>query len=415
MITRYYNLDKVIPVEYMKAIVFDPFCGASGDMIIGALVNMGADFGKVKDSMESIEIGDVKVECQKVKKIDISATKVNVKSEDKGCRNVKEIAEIIKKTGLEDFIIKDSISIFKKISKAESKIHGIPEDKLVFHEVGASDAIADIIGALVAFNDLGLGKSKVYCTPISLGGGFINCVHGKLPVPAPATLEILSESNMFTRGGPVDRELLTPTGAAILSHFVKVSCEFFPDIKIEKVGYGAGSNDLDIPNVLRVVLGKANDSLIKEQIEVIETNVDDVTGEVLGNLIDRLIDLGAKDVCVIPATMKKGRSGHIIKVISESKDTSNIARKIMEETGSLGVRVMPTKHRLIALRRLDSVSIDICGVTRKVTVKIATDTKGKLIGVSAEFEDAKRVSKEFGIPVRDVLRMAEEAAGRRFF
>jgi len=399
----------------MRAIVFDPFCGASGDMIIGAFLELGADFEKVRDAMECIGIGDVKVKCQKVRKCDIFATKVNVKTNDKGGIKENAIVEIIEKTGLDDFIIKDAISIFKRIARAESKIHGAPEDQLVFHEVGAFDAIADIIGSLVAFSDIGIKGSNVYSTPVSLGGGFIDCVHGKLPVPAPATLEILSDSKMFTRGGPVDKELLTPTGAAILSHFVENSCEFFPGIKIERVGYGAGLQDLDLPNVLRVVLGEVDDSLVKEQIEVIETNVDDVTGEVLGNLIDRLIELGAKDVCVIPATMKKGRSGHIIKVISESKDTSNIARKIMEETGSLGVRVMPTKHRLIALRKLDSVTIDIGGVNREVTVKIATDTKGKLLGVSAEFEDAKRVAKEFGVPVRDVIKKAEEVAGRMFF
>ena len=398
----------------MRAIVFDPFCGASGDMIIGAFLELGADFEKVRDAMERIEIGDIKVKCEKVKKCDILATKVNVKTKDMGGRRVKDITEIIEKTCLEDFIIKDATSIFKKIAYAESKIHGVTEDQLVFHEVGAADAIADIIGSLVAFSDIGLKGCKVYSTPVSLGGGFIDCAHGKLPVPAPATLEILSDSKMLTRGGPVDRELLTPTGAAILSHFVEDCSEFFPRIKIEKVGYGAGLQDLSVPNVLRAVIGEADDALIKEQIEVIETNVDDVTGEVLGNLIDRLIDIGAKDVCIISATMKKGRSGHIIQVISESKDTQKIARIIMEETGSLGVRVMPTKHRLIALRRLDSVTINIEGVNRKVAVKIASDTNGKLLGVSAEFEDAKRVAKEFGVPVREIIRKAEEVAGRIF-
>lgn len=397
----------------MKAIVFDPFCGASGDMIIGALLELGADFGKVKDAIECTGFGDVKVDCKKVKKCDILATKVNVTTDDQGGRRVKDIKEIIEKTALEDFIIKDAISIFKKIADAESKIHGVAEDQLIFHEVGAKDAIADIIGACVAFYDLGLKGCKVYSTPVSMGSGLIDCVHGKLPVPAPATLQILLDSKMLTRGGPVDKELLTPTGAAILSHFVESYCEFFPRIKIEKVGYGAGLQDFDVPNVLRAVIGEVDDALVKEQIEVLETNVDDVTGEVLGNLIDRLISLGAKDVCVIPATMKKGRSGHIIQVISESKDTSKIARKIMEETGSLGVRIMPTKHRLIALRRLDSVTINIDGVNREVNVKIATDTNGELLGVSTEFEDAKRVAKEFSVPVKDIMRKAEEAARKK--
>jgi len=197
------------------------------------------------------------------------------------------------------------------------------------------------------------------------------------------------------RGGPVQEELLTPTGGAILAHFVQKCDEFFPQMCAEKIGYGAGSKDLDVPNVLR---GEVEDALVFDQIEVLETNVDDVSGEVLGNLIDELIGLGARDVAVIPAMMKKGRPGHIIQVIAKSEDVDVLARKIVQETGSLGVRV----------------TIDIAGKNRKVGVKIATDTQGNILNISAEFDDCKKVAKEIGVPVREVIRKAEEIAWGQF-
>ncbi|MDY6965860.1 MAG: nickel pincer cofactor biosynthesis protein LarC [Halobacteriota archaeon] len=398
----------------MKAIVFDPFCGASGDMIIGSLLDIGADHDKVKSAMENVDDGIKNVRIESVKKSGISATKVDVICDDKGHRMLKDVVKIVEDSGLDDAVIEDSKAIFEKIAEAESKVHDVTIDKLIFHEVGAADAIADVVGSSVAFHDLGVKNHSVYCTPISTGGGFVECSHGRLPVPAPATLEILSNSGLKSKGGPIDKELLSPTGAAILSHFVEVCDDFFPQMKIEKVGYGAGSYDLTIPNVLRTVLGEVDDALQRDEIEVLETNVDDVTGEILGELIDQLIKLGAKDVAVVPATMKKGRSGYIIKVITKSIDTPIIIRKIIEETGSLGVRVMPIKHRLIAQREITSVTIDIGGVEKEVMVKIATDTKDRLLNISAEFDDAKRVARELNLPVREIIRRAEEVARREF-
>ncbi|MHC1585001.1 MAG: nickel pincer cofactor biosynthesis protein LarC, partial [Candidatus Syntropharchaeia archaeon] len=368
----------------MKILVFDPFSGASGDMIVGALLDLGADEFFVRDKVEGT---GAKMEVRETKKQGIRAKKVNFIT-DKKERKYDEVMEILE--NLDDFLLDDVLGIFERIASAESRVHGMPKETLVFHEIG--DSIADIVGACAAFHALGLRRFEVHSTCLSVGGGFVECKHGRLPVPAPVTVEILSHSNLIYRGGPVECELLTPTGAGILAHFVHRCEAFLPRMEIEKTGYGAGDRDLEIPNVLRVMIGEGGDALVREEIEVLETNVDDVTGEVLGNLIGDLIEMGAKDVAIIPAMMKKGRSGHIIQVITESKDTPRMARKIMEETGTLGVRVIPTRHRLIARRKMDSVTIEIKGIKREIPVKIATDTEGRILNISTEFEYARRIA-----------------------
>ncbi len=396
----------------MKAILFDPFSGASGDMIIGAFIDLGADVVKVK---EAIEIAaDVKVEFSKTIKKGIAASSVNVTTIKDGSSTLDEIISRIKASGLSEPVVSDAISVFNILGKAEAKVHGTTLEKLHFHELGQEDAIADIAGACAAFHDLGLKDYRIYCTPISVGMGFIEFSHGKFPVPAPAALEILKEYSLPWRLGPVDGELLTPTGAALLAYFVneKGVCPF---MKTEHIGYGAGSRDLFTPNVFRIIAGEVDDALISDRIEMLETNVDDVTGQVLGNLIDELLKAGAKDVSIIPATMKKGRSGQIIQVITKPEDSGKLARKIIEETGSLGVRIIPIKHRLIAQREMGKVDIKINEMVFPIAVKIARDLRGVLLNISAEFEDCRKASLESGTPVRDVIRLAEEKARQVFF
>jgi len=391
----------------MKAILFDPFSGASGDMIIGALLDLGADPQKIKGAMGSA--AHVEVEFSRAAKKGISAQLVNVVTKKEGSMTFGEILERINSLALHPDIIKDAISVFNILGKAESKVHGTSLDKLHFHELGQEDAIADIVGACSAFHDLGLKKNRIYCTPISVGMGFVEFSHGKFPVPAPAALEILKEYSLPWQHGPVEGELLTPTGAALLAYFIneKGVC---PPMITERIGYGAGSRDFSIPNVLRIIAGEMDDALISDRIEMLETNVDDVTGQVLGYLIDELLSAGAKDVSIIPATMKKGRSGHIIQVISKPEDSGKLARKIIEETGSLGVRIIPIKHRLIAQREMGKVDITINNRIFPIGVKIARDMRGVLLNVSAEFEDCKKTAQESGVPVRDVIRIAEEKA-----
>jgi len=384
----------------MKTLIFDPFSGASGDMILGSLIDLGADADLIKNTVESI--ADVNFECKKTKKHGISATKVNISTDKDTHSTYPQIIDLIRRFNLQKEIILDALSIFDKIASAESKVHNVPKDKLHLHEVGQLDAIADVIGSSIAFHNLGLNKYKVYCTCISVGSGFVNCA--PLPIPAPATLEILCNSNLIWKTGPVNYELLTPTGAAILSHFVSESGNI-PQIRTEKTGYGAGFADLEIPNVLRVIIGEVEGYLLKDKIEVLETNVDDVTGEVLGNLIEELLREGALDVSIIPVTMKKSRSGHIIQVICNTIDSHKLAYKIIRETGSIGVRVIPVKHRLIASRKIDYGTINVNGKEYKVRVKKAYDLKGNILNSKPEFEDCKKISKETGVPVKDIIKI----------
>lgn len=397
----------------MKAAVFEPFCGASGDMIIAALLDLGADWEKVRNAMESI--AGVSVEVKKVMKRGISATQVEVLSERKIVR-YPEMVEEIKNSPLDEAVISDALAILDILASAEAKIHNVAKQDLHFHEIGAADAIADVIGACTAYRDLELDKCKVYCLPISVGSGLIKTAHGTLPVPAPAALEILREYNLLFTGGPVEAELLTPTGAAILAYFTDLCEEFYPQVKMEKVGYGAGHADFEVSNVLRIAIGEVDEALIRDEVEVLETNVDDTTGQILGNLIEELLSAGALDVAIMPATMKKGRSGHVIQVIARPSDSPRLARKIIEETGSLGIRYMPVHHRLIASREISKIEVDFgAGAVKQVLrVKIARDLSGRILNIAAEFEDAKKISRAIGVPVREVLKKAEEIARRQF-
>lgn len=391
----------------MKTILFDPFCGASGDMIIGALIDLGADCNKIKEAMENA--ANVEVEIARTNRKGISSVSVNVLTKNEGSMSFTRMLDRINSLNLPPAIISDAISVFNILGKAEAKVHGAGLEKLHFHELGQEDAIADTIGACTAFNDIGSKDLRIYCMPISVGSGFVEFSHGKFPVPAPAALEIIKEYSLPWQTGPVEGELLTPTGASLLAHFVteKGIC---PVMKAQRIGYGAGCKDRYIPNVLRIISGEIDDSLISDRIEMLETNVDDVTGQVLGNLIEELLNAGAKDVTVIPATMKKGRSGHVIQVISKPEDSGLLARKIIEETGSLGVRVIPIKHRMIAEREMRSVSIILNKKKYIVKIKVGRDLFGILLNISAEFDECRKASKESGVPVRDVIRIAEEEA-----
>lgn len=393
---------------WMKAILFDPFSGASGDMITSALLDMGAGASKVKENMELA--ADVDVEILKTTKKGISATSVNVSTRKEGSLKFPEIIERVSSLEIEAGIISDALSVFNILGKAEAKVHGTALEELHFHELGQEDAVADIVGACAAFHDLRLKEYRRCCAPISVGSGFIEFSHGIFPVPAPATLEILREYSLPWKMGPVEGELLTPTGAALLAHFINETS--IPAMRAERTGYGAGSRELGVPNVLRTIAGEIDEALVSEKIEMLETNVDDVTGQVLGNLIELLLKAGALDVAIIPATMKKGRSGHIIKVIAKPEHSGMLARKIIEETGSLGVRLIPIKHRLVAQREMSKVEIALNNNMFQIVVKVARDLNGILLSISAEFEDCKRAAHASGIPVRNVIRMAEEEARR---
>lgn len=393
----------------MRSLIFDPFSGAAGDMILGSLISLGADRANICEIIESAV--DVSVSVNRANKKGIDAVNVNIKvPHEKQTRHYHELVDIIRSAGLTPQIEKSALDVFAIMAKAESKVHGESMEELHFHEVGQNDALADVIGSCAAIHEI--DADLIFCTPVNLGGGWVKAAHGLMAVPAPATLEILRAGKLLSYGSG-NRELLTPTGAALLSYFAK-PIDNLPKGKVLSVGYGAGDADTEDPNVLRSMLMEISDVLTKDQIEILETNVDDVTGEVLGNLFDKLLAAGARDVAITPTIMKKGRSGHIIKVITKSQNSEQVAREIMKETGTLGIRVIPTLHRFVADRRMDKVSIQLKGKEFTVAVKIAQDMTGEILHISAEYEDCRRVAETIGLPLKKIIRRVEEEAWGKF-
>jgi len=392
----------------VRALIFEPFSGAAGDMIIGSLIALGATESSIAAALAAVELELVVAE---VEKRGIRAKKVSFVTRGGGAtehhpRSYADIVAVIAQSGLSEPLIVNALAVFDRIACAEATVHGMPKEDLIFHELGAADTIGDLVGAAAAFQ--ALHPDIVISTPVAAGTGLVKTEHGLMPVPAPATMAILTESALLVQGGSpaAAAELLTPTGAALLAHYVQRSEPVLPQLRLSATGYGAGSMDLPQPNVLRASLGELA-AFSRDEIEVLETNVDDVTGEVLGNLIEVLMAEGAKDVAISSALMKKGRSGHIIKVITAPHDTARIAYRLMEETGSLGVRVMQVKHRFVADRETRRVTVRIGGVEREVGVKLGRNAQGKLFSMAAEFEDVKRLAQELNLPVKDVLRMVE--------
>lgn len=393
----------------MKALIFEPFSGAAGDMILGSLIGLGADREKVCHVIESAV--DVSVCVDKTDKKGIAAVDVRIHvPRETHSRHYDELVAIIRNAGLPAEVEKSALGVFAIMAAAESAVHGQSLATLHFHEVGQNDALADVIGSCTAIHDI--GAEAVFCTPVNVGGGKVKAAHGLMPVPAPATLEILKTGGLPFYGSG-NRELLTPTGAALLTWFSK-PIDHLPTGRVLATGYGAGDAETEGPNVLRSLLMETDQDLSKDIVEVLETNVDDVTGEVLGNLFGRLLNLGARDVAMVPAVMKKGRPGHIIKVIASHQHTARLAKEIMKETGTLGIRVIPTRHRFTADRRMDRVDIALGGDTAQVAVKIAQAKSGEILCISAEYEDCRRIADATGVPLRQIIRQAEEEAWRKF-
>ncbi|CCQ37928.1 UPF0272 family protein [Natronomonas moolapensis 8.8.11] len=322
-------------------------------------------------------------------------------------RTYAECRELVASMDLSDRVEADAIATFRRLGVAEARVHGTDLEDTHFHEVGADDAIADIVGAALLVDDLGV--ESVVTTPVAAGGGEVSMSHGTYPVPAPAVAYIAGEADWELTGGPAATELLTPTGAAVLAQLAD-GVDSLPSLSVESVGYGAGRTSLEgRPNVLRATVGAASGSLARDGIRVLETVVDDATPEVLGGLHDRLADAGARNVTVVPATMKKARPGHLIRVVVRPEDVAAVAERLAAETGTLGIRETPTTHRWIAERSVEAVTIEVGGERHEVDVKVAADDAGEVYDVSAEYDDCASVAAETDRPTREILRRAEAA------
>ncbi len=398
----------------MFALLFDPSAGAAGDMIMASLLDLGADENRVCKAVESV---GCRLEITRQEKGHIAATRAQVIS-DRRYHSIEEAISILQGSSLREKALKKALAALDILAEAESRVHDVPKSRAHFHEVGALDALADIAGSCEAAASL--NADRILSRPVSVGGGYVQTAHGLLPVPGPAALEILRAHDIPWMGGPVDSELLTPTGAALLAALVDEFVARFPLMKVKGVGYGAGSRDLAVPNLLRALKadvappgseGETDQDHHKDRVVQLETNVDDVTGEVLGHLIEQLMQAGALDVSVIAAVMKKGRSGNVIRALTRQEDMSRLARIIVMETGSLGVRVFPSLHRFVAQREERFVELKIDDVIYSAAVKISR-MDGSLINVKAEYEDCKRIAEKAGIPLRMVIKKVEESGWR---
>lgn len=385
-------------------IIIDPqSSGIAGNMLIGAFADLGADTEKLKEIMETstYEFGRVEVNFSEVSKHGIKSTFCHVEMlENNDPINFKDFLSKIKNLDIEDNVKETSINIFKRMAKAEAEVHGKSIDDVHFHEVGASDAVADVIGSVCAYYDLGFDKHKLIGLPIAVGGGRVETAHGTIPVPAPAVVEILKDANMV--GGPVSSELATPTGCAIYMELCDEISEFIPNIKTKKIGYGAGRKDFNHPNVLRII--ESEDIAKNDEIDVIETNIDHLTGEEIGYLFDVLLDAGASDVSITPIIMKKNRQGSLLKVISKKDKREVILNTIFKETGSLGIRISPNVHRGITKREFIKKTFEINGKDYEVTFKVAY-INDEMVSNRPEYEDLKKIAKDSGLALRDIKEL----------
>jgi len=378
---------------------FDCFSGISGDMTLGAFVDLGVPVNWLKDRLEKIPLSGFDLSVATVSRNGIQAKSVDVRVIDEvHSRNYAEIISMIEKSYLSPNIQQMSLDIFERIADAEAAIHGCPKENVHFHEVGGIDAVVDIVGTALCVDYLGI--TRIISSKIPLGRGFVSCQHGTLPVPAPATLGILKGVPVY--GTQIPQELVTPTGAAIVVVLAE-SFEEIPDMIIEKTGYGAGKRELKpIPNLLRIITGKAL-AHQKGAITVVETCIDDMNPEVFGFLMDRLFEKGALDVYWIPIFMKKNRPGTMVQVLCPEDCREIVIDCILSETTSLGIRYYDAKRRV-----LDRESVLMETAYGEITVKRIVAPNGS-IRLAPEYEVCRKIAIEKNIPIRIVYDTIEQS------
>lgn len=384
----------------MKTCYFDAFSGISGDMTVGSLIDAGADGAALIDALDSLQLG-ASYSYEKTKRRGIAATKFHVNGgEQKAHRHLPHIVRIIENaTRLSDQTRKRSIAVFNALGAAESKIHNQPLEKVHFHEVGAVDSISDIVGACYGLELLGI--EEIYCSPINVGSGTVETDHGTLPVPAPATAELLVNKPIYSKGP--EMELTTPTGAAIVAALAS-GYGSMPAMSISSTGFGAGTKEFPgQANVLRAVIGVRTAAVESTTVTVIEANIDDSTPQMLGYAMDRLFAAGALDVTMQPLLMKKNRPGSLLSVIARPDQQEALAKIILEETTTLGLR-MYTAERRVQARSEVVVETPYGKIRMKVTPE----------GASPEYDDCRALATEKGVPLKKVLAEAQFAYWKEF-
>lgn len=395
----------------MNILYYDCFSGISGDMNLAAMIELGVDPAFLIKELSKLNLNDefsIKISTDSRKgifgtRVDVELKHQHHEHKDHGHspehhhhehRNLKNIEKIIRSSALDEKVIKTSLAIFKKVAEAEAKIHGKSLYEVHFHEVGATDSIVDIVGAAICFHQLDI--DAVWCSSIELGGGFVNCAHGVMPVPAPATSEILT--GCPTTRGAVQKETTTPTGAAILATLTDKFSDS-PKMTVGKTAYGIGHRDTDIPNVLRVQLAEIaikTDTLKTIPARLLQCNIDDMTAETLGVAMDQLMEEGAMDVHFTPIIMKKNRPATTLSILCADEEENWFKRLIFKHTTTLGVKSIP----------IDKTILDISFETLetplgKVTMKNAI-LEGEVIRSKPELEDCRKLSEKHGISIGEV-------------
>ena len=388
--------------------------GISGDMILSSLVSLGANKSRI---IEGIYTAESFLDNSKITNIDFISVQKNGKDATQLILEVDEsiherkatdikhcIIESSKKIGLSESGLNFATNAINTLISAESKVHGESESSVHFHEAASIDTVVDILGTAIALDDLNLFNDEIICSPVAIGGGTITFSHGKTSNPAYAILEIFKNSEIIVQGGTITDELTTPTGASILVNLAKTCSEFYPPMKINSIGYGAGSKDFgEFSNVLKIVNGKTKINLVKDTVQVLETNVDDVSGEVLGNMIEKIMSNGAKDVTITSGITKKGRPTQLISVICDSESMNSILELLVAETKTLGVRIR-NSERYVVPRSIEQDTVEIDGHKFPIHYKIVKGNSHFKI----EFEDIKSISDSLNKPFHQIEELIRE-------
>ena len=398
----------------MKLAYFDCFSGISGDMTLGALVDAGCPVEYLRSELQSLQVPGWTIAAEKVWKNGMAATHIKVATEDQQKhRGLSTILEILQNSQLAPQVRDRAAAIFQKLGQAESYVHDAPLEKIHFHEVGAVDAIVDIVGACLGFDALGIDKFA--CSPLNVGGGTVKMAHGILPVPAPATARLLQRIPTYSSG--VQKELVTPTGAAIIA----TVCDSFgpqPAMSVSAIGYGAGTTDLEHqPNVVRIMIGEVAEESVSaeksafgfdEEIAVIEANLDDMNPQIYGHFQERALTQGALDVYTTPVQMKKNRPGTLLTVLCKPQDTPSLMDLIFAETTTIGARTYNAKRRV-----LPRETMTVTTTFGDVRIKVAS-VNGHIRQATPEYEDCRKLAVEKNVPLQTVISAAQNAfAGAR--
>jgi pyridinium-3,5-bisthiocarboxylic acid mononucleotide nickel chelatase len=387
----------------MKIGYLDCFSGASGDMIVGAIIGAGCEPSYLQSQIDLLGLPQAKLVVGSAKKQGLSGVTVRFESTetDPPHRHLSAIEKIIGTSQLDEETKQSAIAIFRRIGNAEARMHDVPVEKIHFHEVGAIDAICDIVCAVAGFRKLGI--EKLYSSAILLGSGITKSAHGMIPLPAPATMEIV-------KGFPVERignsrEMTTPTGAAIIAELATYAPGF--EMTVDSVGYGSGTMDLDDrPNLLRLIVGTTEEQLDSDQVAIIETNIDDATPEQIGHLQQRLLESGALDVFVASILMKKNRPGHLLTVICHQAKMEELAAVLLRESSTAGVRIRRESRRKLSyeLKPVETVF---------GAIRIKYFSGGNISKFSPEYEDVVAAAMKAGVPFQKVYNSAIMAANQQ--